>query len=142
MTMNFQITSAAQNAACDAIVDLLDGGSAAATIKVYSGTQPADANTALSGNTLLVTFTCSSTAFGDSASGTATLASTPITGTAVATGTASFFRAATGGTGGTGTVFDGSVGTSSADFILNTTSITSGLDVTLSSGTVTVPAHA
>jgi hypothetical protein len=141
MATNAQIPTAAQNAACDAIVDLLDGGSAAGTVKVYSGTQPADANTALSGNTLLVTFTLDSTAFGDASSGVATAASTPITGTAVATGTASFFRAASGGTGGTGTVLDGSVGTSSADLILNTTSITSGLDVTLSSFTVTVPAH-
>lgn len=141
MAANMQLATAAQNAACNAVVDALDGGSAAGTIKVYDGSQPANANTAVSSQTLLATFTLSSTAFGSASSGVATLASTPLSATAAATGTATWFRAASGGTGGVGTVFDGSVGTSSADLVLNTTSITSGNTVQITSGTVTCPAH-
>jgi hypothetical protein len=137
MAANFQLTASARNGACNGIVDLLDA-SGSGTIKIYSGTQPATADTALSGNTLLATITCSATAFGSASSGVATLAGVPLSATAVATGTASFFRAADGG--GT-TVCDGSVGTSSADLVLNTTSITSGNTVQITSWTVTVPAH-
>jgi hypothetical protein len=137
MAANFQLTAAGRNAACNGVVDLMDA-SGSGTIKVYSGTQPATADTALSGNTLLATFTCSATAFGSASSGVATLAGTPLSATAAATGTASFFRAADGG--GT-TVFDGNVGTSGCDLNLNTTSITSGNTVQITSGTVTCPAH-
>lgn len=139
MAANFQITAAARNAACNAIVDLLDAGVGSAKINIYSGTQPATADTALSGNTLLATITCSATAFGSASSGVATLAGTPLSTTAVATGTATFFRATTGSDVA---VFDGSVGTASADLILNTTALTSGNTVQITStSTVTVPAH-
>lgn len=142
MASNFQITTAAQNAACDSVVDLLDAGDSAPEIRVYDGTQPADANTALSGNTLLATFTLNATAaFGAAASGVATLADTPINTTAVATGTATFFRAVSVNSGTPTTVFDGSVGTSDADMILNTTSIVTDVSVSLTSGTVTMPAN-
>jgi hypothetical protein len=141
MAANFQLSTASKNAACNAVVDSLDGGSAAGTIKVYDGSQPADANTAITTQTLLATFTLSATAFGSASSGVATLAGVPLSATAVATGTATWFRAASGGTGGAGTVFDGNVATSSADLTLNTTSITSGNTVQITSGTVTCPAH-
>jgi len=137
MANNFQLATATRNASCNAIVDLLDA-SGSGTIKVYDGSQPANANTAVSTQTLLATFTLASTAFGSASTGAATLASTPLSATAAATGTASWFRAADGA--GT-TVFDGSVGTSSADLVLNTTSITSGNTVQITSGTVTVPAN-
>lgn len=136
MSNNFQIATASRNAACDALVDLLDA-SGSGTLKIYDGTQPANANTSVSTQTLLATITLDSTAFGSASSGVATLASTPLSATAAATGTASWFRAADGGGA---TVFDGSVGTSSADLILNTTSITSGNTVQVTSGTVTMPA--
>lgn len=138
MANNFQISDAARNAACNAIVDLLDADAGAPTIKLYTGTQPTNADTAIGAQTLLVTFTLDGTAaFGNAASGVATLDVSPaITAVAVATGTATWFRA----TDQSGDfVFDGSVGTSSSDLIMNTTTITSGNTCELSSLTVTVP---
>lgn len=124
----------------NAVTTQVDSGSAAATLTIYSGTRPANANTALSGNTALATFTLNSTAFGAASSGVITLAGTPLTVVASNTGTAVFFRVATGGTGGAGVCFDGDVATSGSDLNLNSTSITSGVNVTISSGTFTAPA--
>lgn len=136
MALNLKITALTRSAAADAIVDRLDTGGAG-TIKIYTGTQAATADTALGAQTLLVTITLSATAFGSASSGVATLAGTPLSGTAVASGTATWFRMANGA--GT-TVMDGSVGTSTSDLIVNTTTIASGNTVTVSSGTVTMPA--
>lgn len=136
--MAFRIPTAARNAACDAVVDLLDAGAGAATIEVRTGSQPASANDAASG-TLLATFTLADPAFGGAASGVATLASAPRTTTGAAAGTAGWFRAkdSTGAT-----VFDGSVTATGGggDLTLNTTTISIGLTVELTSGTVTMPA--
>jgi len=51
MASNLKMSNAAVNAEADALARLLDGG----FIKIYTGTQPATADTALSGNTLLGT---------------------------------------------------------------------------------------
>lgn len=135
--MATRISTAAQNAACDAMVDLLDAGPAAGTIKVYTGSQPATANTAESG-TLLATFTLADPAFGAASSGVATLASTPRTTTGVADGTAGWFRAedSTGAN-----VFDGSVTATGGggQLELNTTTISTGVSVSITSGTFTQP---
>jgi hypothetical protein len=55
---NLRYATARRNAMMDDVRAALAGGS----IKVYSGTQPANANTALSGNTLLATLTLASPA--------------------------------------------------------------------------------
>lgn len=107
----------------------------AGTIKIYTGTQPATADTAASG-TLLATFTLGSPGFGAASSGTITLAGVPLTVAASNTGTAGWFRIATSGAS---TILDGSVGTSGNQINLNTTSITSGVNVTITSGTITMP---
>lgn len=140
MATNFQISTAARNAACNAIVDLLDAGASAPTIKIYDGSQPAGPGTAITTQTLLVTFTLDSTAaYGSASSGAASLDVSPaITATAAATGTAAWFRAADSDGNA---VFDGSVGTSSADLVFNTTSIVSGNTCEITGHTVTVPAH-
>ncbi|MFF0183538.1 hypothetical protein [Streptomyces sp. NPDC005244] len=123
----------------DKVDDLINGGSAAGTVKVYSGTQPVNANTAITG-TLLATFTLDNPAFGAASAGVLTLAATPISTTGVAAGTATHFRCASGGTGGAGTVFDGSVSTSGAQLNLNTTTISVGVTVQITSGFFTMPA--
>jgi hypothetical protein len=103
-----------------------------ATLKIYQGTQPA-LDAAISGATLLVTLTFSSTAFGSSASGVAT--ANAITGAnAVATGTAQFFALAT--SGGT-IIMTGTVGTSGCDLNVSSTAVVNGAPVTCSSFTVT-----
>ena len=101
-------------------------------INIYNGTQPANANTAISTQTLLVTLTIAG-GFGTDSNGTLTLG-TVTDGTAVATNTATFFRIFK--SDGTTVVMDGSVGTSGADLNLNSTSIASGQTVAITSGTI------
>lgn len=137
--MAVQLATATVNAMADKVDDLINGGSAAGTVKVYSGTQPVNANTAITG-TLLATFTLDNPAFGAASAGVLTLAATPISTTGVAAGTATHFRCASGGTGGVGTVFDGSVSTSGAQLNLNTTTISVGVTVQITSGFFTMPA--
>ena len=130
----------AAKAAVDAVAALCNSG----TLKIYTGSQPTDANTALGAQTLLATLTLSSTAFGSSsASGSAgskivTATANTITddSSADATGTAAWFRVLK--SNGTSIVMDGSVGTSGCDLNLATTSIVSGADVAITSFTITM----
>jgi hypothetical protein len=69
--------------------------------------------------------------------GVITLSGTPLTVAASNTGTAGWFRMWKAD--GTTAVLDGSVGTSGAQINLNTTSITSGVNVSITSGTITMP---
>ena len=101
-------------------------------INLYNGTQPANANTAISTQTLLVTLTISGS-FGTDSNGTLTLGSVS-NGTAVASGNADFFRIFK--SDGTTVVMDGSVATSDADLVLNNTSIATGQVVSISAGTI------
>lgn len=137
MALNTIISVAARNAMCDALVDLLDAGSGAATIKLYTGTQPAGPGTAVGAQTLLGTLTCSDPAFGSASSGTATASAITSDTTADATGTATWFRAAD--SNGLA-VIDGSVGTSAADLILDSVSIVAGGTIAVTAWTITMPA--
>ncbi|GAA2990703.1 hypothetical protein GCM10017559_08450 [Streptosporangium longisporum] len=136
--MATRLPTAARNAAADAVVDLADAGAGAATIEIRTGSQPASANDAASG-TLLATFTLADPAFGAASTGVATLAGTPRTTTGVAAGTAGWFRLkdSTGAT-----VLDGAVTATGGggQLELNTTTISVGVNVEITSGTVTMPA--
>ena len=101
-------------------------------IRIYDGTQPANANTAITTQTLLVSLPIAGS-FGTDSNGTITIGAVT-SASAVATGTASFFRIVK--SDGTTVVMDGSVGTSSADMILNTTAIANTQTVTICSGTI------
>lgn len=84
---------------------------ATGTIKIYNGTAPTNADTALSGNTLLLSLPCSAT-FGATGSGVFTVGA--ITPTNVTTGgTASFFRVVA--SDGTTVVGQGTVAVSGGD---------------------------
>ena len=118
----------------DAMVTALTNAISNYTLSIYTGSQPAAANDAATG-TKLVDITING--FNTPATGSATLdTSTPNTGTAVATGTAGWGRIVGYG----GARIDGTVGTSSTDFTINSTSITNGATVTLTAMTVTQPA--
>lgn len=136
--MAIRLATATVNAKCDAAVDRIDGGPAAGTIKIYTGTQPATANDSASG-TLLATFTLADPAFSAASAGVATLLGTPRTTTGAAAGTAGWFRAADS-TGAT--VFDGSITTSGGggQLILNTTTVSVGVQVEITGGSYTQPA--
>jgi len=60
-------SNAARNAACDAVVDLVDAGAAAGYFIVYDGSQPAGPDTAVTTQNALVTGTFSDPAFGAAA---------------------------------------------------------------------------
>lgn len=132
-----RLATAARNAAADAVVDLIDGGAGAGTVKIYTGAQPASANDAESG-TLLATITLADPAFGAAASGVAT-ATDPASVNAVATGTAGWFRVedSTGAN-----VMDGDCTATGGggSMTLSTTSLVSGSPVDITSFTVTMPA--
>jgi hypothetical protein len=129
MASNLQYSNGTRDAQQQGLITYAGTG---ALIKLYTGTQPANANTALSGNTLLVTLTIAGS-FGTDSNGTLTF-STITSGTAVAAGTATFFRIYK--SDGTTVVMDGSVGTSSADLVLNTTTVAVNDTVAISSGTI------
>lgn len=133
---NVRLATAPQNAACDAIVDLIDAGAGAGTIKIYDGTQPANANTAVTTQTLLATLTYSATAFGAASSGVATAAAITGDSAADATGTATWARVADSNGN---TIFDCDVNTTGATINLNSVSIVTGGTVDISSFTLTMP---
>ena len=94
-----RVSNAAAVASVDSVVDLLDAGAGAGTIKIYTGTPPADVATAASG-TLLGTLTLSDPAFGGavdvpgSTLARATASAITSDTSADAAGTAGWFRAA------------------------------------------------
>lgn len=130
MAYNLQISNAAAAAAVAALAALANGGS----IALYTGTQPANANTGLSGNTLLAQLSLSATAF--TVSNNVATANAITSATAVATGTATWFRCYE--SNGSSVVFDGTVGTSGCDLNMNSTAISSGATVAISSLTFTL----
>lgn len=131
MALNPKRANAAVNAAADAVTVLLNSGK----LRIYDGTQPSTADTAITTQTLLAELTFNSTAFGAASGGVATANSITADSSANATGTASWFRAVK--SDGTTPVFDGSVGTSSADLVLNSVAISSGAQVSVTAFTYT-----
>lgn len=141
--MTIQISTAARNAAAKAITDLIDV-SGPGFLRIYTGTKPANADTAPTG-TLLADFTLSNPAFGAPSTGVVTLDNTPaLTVAASASGTAGWFRfLASAAHAGSGLgIIDGTVTATGGggDLTLDSASVTSGLNVTVSSGTITMPA--
>lgn len=135
------ISNAAARAGLDAILALLNVGGAG-EIKIFTGAPPATAETADTG-TLLATLPLSATAFPasvDNSAGGATATANAITSaTAGATGTAGYFRGYPHSVTTTDAVIQGTVGTSAADMIIPSTSITTGETVSVTSWTVTQP---
>ena len=102
-----------------------------ALFNLYSGSQPANANTAITSQVLLVSMPISGV-FGTDVNGTLTLSAVTETN-AVGSGTASFFRIFKADNS---VIMDGSVGLSAADLILNTVDIAAGQSVDITAGTI------
>lgn len=134
--MAIRLATAARNAAVDAVVDLIDAGAGAGTLKIYSGVQPATGND--EGTGLLATVTFADPAFGAAATGTAS-ATDPAAVTGSAAGTAQSFviEDSTGAN-----VFNGTVTATGGggDLQLSTTTISVGVTVDITSLTYTQPA--
>lgn len=143
--MAVRINTAARNAAADAVANLVNGGSGAGVLRIYGGSQPAGPGTAPGGATLLAEFTLSDPAFAAASGGSAALDVTPaLTDQGITNGTATWFRildsteAAGTGLG----VLDGTVTATGGggDLTLNTTTISTGVNVEITSGSITMPA--
>lgn len=132
MAADPRITNAVASAMADVIGDQLDSG----TIKIYDGTIPTNADTAVGAQNLLATLTFNAAAFPAASNGVLTAAAITSDSSADATGTAAWARIAT--SGGT-TVMDVTVGTSGEDLNFNTVSFQSGATVAITSLTITMP---
>lgn len=134
MALETSITDEAASGSADAVARLLDSG----YLRAYSGTPPANAGTALSGNTLIAEWRLSATSAPASSGGIATF-TTIAPAPTVAAGTISFVRAFKAN--GTSAILQGSVGVASAatNVTMSNTSVTSGLSLT--PGTVTYNAR-
>lgn len=133
MALNTQLSNLAVNTEANALGALLNSG----FIDILDGSQPATADTALSGQNVLVTLTFSGTAFAGASAGVIT-ANAISPGVAGMTGTAVWFRMYR--SDHTTPVMDGSVGVviGSSNLVLSTTSLTIGVTVTCTSYTHTV----
>lgn len=133
MASNLKYTTTLRNNQLDEITAL---AGTSALLRIYDGSQPANANTAVSGQTLLAELTCDGSAFAAAASSGALTANAISNDSAAnASGTAAWFRLVA--SDGTTVVMDGTVGTSGADLNLNSVSITVGQTVSVSSFVIT-----
>ncbi len=124
----------ARNAMADAFTTYLGTG---AKLRIYSGTQPADATGAA--GTLLVEIPLSAgNAFAAATGGTITLSGVPLSANATGSGTAAWARLFK--SDGTTVGGDLSVGTSGTDLIITNTAISSGNPVQVTSLSITFPA--
>ena len=121
------IATSVRNAGADALADAVDTGTGTSHLRVYT--------TAF--GTLVAELDFGDPAFGAAASGVATANAITAEASAPATGTAAVLRIVD--QDGT-TVCEGTVSTSGADYNLNTTSITTGDQVSCTSMTITAPA--
>lgn len=132
--MTYRLSTAARNAACDAITALINSGGAG-TIRIRTLTQPTNVGDPDNG-TLLGTLTFSATSFGSSSTGTASANTITSDTSADASGTAANFRIYNGSSA---IHSDGTCGTSGADMNFDNNIIVSGGVIAISSMTLTVP---
>lgn len=127
MALNPKTAVAQRNRAIDAVTARLNSG----YLRIYDGSQPADADTAITSQVLLAELRFNATAFAAASGGSASANSITSDTSANNTGTAAWYRALE--SDGTTVVMDGSVGTATSNLVLNTTSITTGGLVSCSS---------
>lgn len=133
--MALRLGTTMRNNACNGIVDTIDQGAGAGTIKVYTCAQPAAVSDNPSG-TLLGTLTFSDPAFGNAATGVAT-----------ASAITSDTSADNSGTAAHGAIYDSdanpladcSAGQGSGDLNFDNNVIVAGGTIAISSMTVTQP---
>jgi hypothetical protein len=128
--MALRYNTTLRNSLANALSDNFGAGS---LLYIYTGAQPASANTAASG-TLLCTITLPATPWAAAVNGAIAKQGT-WSGTAVATGTAGYARL----TDDSAVNMDFTVGESGADATIDNASIVSGGTVTINTLTYTVP---
>ncbi len=130
MALNPKTAVASRNLALNAAFDPLNGG----FLRIYDGTQPTDADTALGAQVLLAELTLNATAFAAASAGAKAANAITSDSSANATGTATWASLVkSGGVRATDTVMDMSVGTSGANLNLNSVAISAGAAVAVTS---------
>ena len=132
MPNNLKLSNNVVNPQADALSDLADNG----YLRIYDGTQPATADTAITTQVLLAELRFNATAAPAASNGVLTFNAITQDSSANNTGTASWFRALA--SDGTTALFDGAVGTSGSDINIATTAIVAGAIVGVSSFVYTV----
>jgi hypothetical protein len=130
----YRLSTAARDAACNGIADLIDVGGAG-TIRIRTGAQETNVGDA-DGGTLLGTCTFSATAFGNSSTGTATASAITSDSSADNSGTAGHFRIYNGSAA---IHSDGTCGQGSGDLNFDNSVVVAGGVIAITSATVTVP---
>ena len=139
--MTIQLADLAASAAANGVVDLIDGGTGAGSIELWSGAMPGDTTTAPGGD-LLCSIDYDDPAFGSASAGVATANGTPLSGTGTAaagTGTEIGFYRINDGDGTTIWQNDTVATSGSTGLVLNTTSVSEGVDVEITAHTYTQP---
>jgi hypothetical protein len=126
-----KLSNAAASAAADAVAALCNNG----YLRIYDGSKPAAADTAITTQNLLAELRFGATAFGAAVNGVATANALTADSAANATGTATWFRVLK--SDGTSPVYDGEVGTSGSDLNLNSVAIQANAQVSVSAFTYT-----
>ncbi len=135
--MTARYSTAARNAALNAVAALIDAGSGAGKIRVYTGTQPAGGPADAATGVLLAEIPFADPSFGAAASGSISADVDPVlTANASNTGTAGWARVLDSNNTA---IVDGSVTATGGggEFTFNTTAFTSGVAVTITGGTLT-----
>ena len=127
MALNPHVSTVSRDLGLDAAFDVLNGGG---FLRVYDGTQPTNADTALSSQVKLVELPLSSTAFSAASAGVKT-ANAITSANAIASSTATWATLVK--SDGTTRVLDMSVGTTGADLNFNSVAISSGALIVVSS---------
>ena len=130
--MALQYSTTLRNAMLDAITTATGSGG---FLRIYDGTIPSTVASSITG-TLLAELTLGTPFAASASSGVLTLGSITSDASANATGTATHFRVFQ--SNGTTAVFQGTVGqTSGYDLVLNSTSVVSGVQVSITSFLIT-----
>lgn len=140
MAAQMGISNAVAIVVLDAKVDEIDIGAGTAALKIYDGTRPDKVDDAVTTQNILSEHNLSNPAFGNASDNNpGAIATANAIGddtSANNTGTATWFRVFDRNGDA---VIDGNVGTSAADLILDSVSITAGQRVSISSWTITEP---
>lgn len=130
MALNARTSALGRNRALDACFDVLNSG----FLRIYDGTQPTNADTALGAQVLLAELALGATAFAAAAAGSKSANAITSDVSANATGTATWASLVTSGSV---RVTDMEVGTSGANLNLNSVAISAGATVSCSALTAT-----
>jgi hypothetical protein len=132
MATNPKFSNLTVNGEADFIGVAADSG----YLRIYSGAQPTDADTAIGAQVLLAELRFAADAFPSAVAGLLTANAIVSASSAAATGTAAWARILK--SDGTSVLFDGTVGTSAANVVINSTAISAGAVVSCSSLTLQV----